>query len=206
VRKAAIIILAGVVVVLALCQWVLPGVAERKVEDRIEEAGGKGRVSVSAFPAPRLLFGDGDSLVVRGRGLSVDVTERQRVLERVDGFDSVDVRLANLEAGPLQVGSFTLERADGEGSYRVRVDADTSPRDVASFLGSQAGGLVGGVLGDLAAGNLPRNGTARVPVHVRAQVVSRGGDVGVTSASGAVAGVPAGPLAELVVRAVVREL
>lgn len=201
-----IIILAGVVVTLALCQIVLPKLAERKVENRVEAAGGTAQVSVSAFPAPRLLLGDGDSLEVRGRGLTVDVSGRQSVLERLDGFDSVDVRLTNMDAGPLAVSSFSLERAEGEDRYRLRLDAETSPRDVAGFLGSQAGGLVGGVLGDLAAGGLPSGGAERLPLRVRAGVESRDGEVDVTSADGSVAGVPAGPLAEIVVQAVAREL
>jgi hypothetical protein len=90
---------------------------------------------------------------------------------------------------------------------RLRLDAETSPRDVAGFLGSQAGGLVGGLLGDLAVGELPGGGGGeRVPLRIRAGVQSRDGDVKVTSVSGSVAGVPAGPLAEVVVGSVVREL
>jgi hypothetical protein len=104
------------------------------------------------------------------------------------------------------VSLFELRRDEGEGQYRVRMDARTSPRDVAEYLGSQAGGLFGGVLGDLAAGRLPGGGTKPVPMHVTAGVISREGDVGVTSAEGDVAGVPAGPLAELMVQAVAREL
>jgi hypothetical protein len=199
-------ILCVAVALLAVCQLALPGLAERKVEDRIEQSGGTARVSVSAFPAPRLLFGGGDSLEVSGSGLEVDVNRRERGLQRLDGFDSVDVRLTRLDADPLVVRSFVLQRAEGEHGYRVRMDAETSPRDVAGFLGSQAGGLVGGLLGDLAAGELPGGGGERVPLRIRAAVESRDGDVSVTSASGSVAGVPAGPLAEVVVGAVVRQL
>jgi hypothetical protein len=206
VRNAVLIILASVVVLLALCQLTLPGFAERKVKDRIEGNGGTASVSVSAFPAPRLLFRDGDSLVVRGEGTSVDLTGREKVLDRLDGFDSVDVRMTKVEAGPLDLSSVALVRGEGDSSYRVRVDGQTSPRDVAGFLGSQAGGLFGGVLGDLAAGRLPGGGAERVPLHVTADVESRDGEVDVTSADGSVAGVPAGPLAEIVVQAVARQL
>lgn len=199
-------ILCAAVALLAACQLALPGLAESKVRDRIERNGGTARVSISAFPAPRLLFGDGDSLKVSGSGLEVDVNRRERVLQRLDGFDSVDVRLTRLDADPLVVRSFVLQRADGEHGYRVRMDAETSPRDVAGFLGSQAGGLVGGLLGDLAAGGLPGGGGERVPLRIRADVESRDGDVQVTSASGSVAGVPAGPLAEVVVEGVARRL
>ena len=198
--------LATLLVLLAVCQFVLPPLAERRVSDRIEENAGTARVSIDAFPAPRLLFGDGDRLSVRGSGLEVDLSEQRRVLERLDGFDSVDVRITDMRADPLEVDEFELARAEGEGDYRVRMTAETTPREVAGFLGSRAGGPLGGMLGDLAAGSLPGDGDEAVPVDIEAEVVSRDGEVAVASASGSVAGVPAGPLAELVVEAVVRQL
>jgi hypothetical protein len=198
--------LATLLLLLALSQFVLPPLAERKVEDRVKENGGTAQVSISAFPAPRLLFGDGDSLRVRGSGLEVDAVERQRVLERLDGFDSVEVRLTDVRADPLDVETFELTRAEGEGDYSLRMGAETTPREVAGFLASRAGGPLGGMLGDLAAGNLPGGGDEPLPLDIEADVVSRDGEVAVASASGSVAGVPAGPLAELVVEAVARQL
>ena len=198
--------LATLLVLLAVCQFVLPPLAERRVSDRIEENAGTARVSIDAFPAPRLLFGDGDRLSVRGSGLEVDLSEQRRVLERLDGFDSVDVRITDMRADPLEVDEFELARAEGEGDYRVRMTAETTPREVAGFLGSRAGGPLGGMLGDLAAGGEAGDGDEAVPVDIEADVVSRDGEVAVASASGSVAGVPAGPLAELVVEAVVRQL
>jgi hypothetical protein len=198
--------LATLLLLLAVCQFVLPPLTERQVSDRIEENGGTASVSVEAFPAPRLLFGDGDSLRVRGRGLEVDLADQRQVLERLDGFDSVDVRITDMRAEPLDVDEFELVRDEGEGGYRVRMTGETTPREVVAFLGSRAGGALGGVLGDLAADGLPGGGDEPVPVDIEADVVSRDGEVAVASASGSVAGVPAGPLAELVVEAVVQQL
>jgi hypothetical protein len=205
-RRVLPLTLAAVVVLLVACQLALPPLAERRMQDRLERNGGAARVDLSALPAPRLLFGDGDSFEVRGSGLRVDVARRERVLERLDGFDEVDVRLTDVDASPLAVSSFELTRAEHEMGYDVRVTGETSPREVAAFLGSQAGGVLGGVLGDLAAGRLPGGGDARVPLAIDAEVESRDGDVEVTSATGAVAGVPGGPLAELLIEAVVQQL
>lgn len=191
---------------LALSQFVLPPLAEREVRDRIEANGGKATVDVSAFPAARLLFGDGDELRVRGSGIAVDLQEQAGVLDRLDGFDSVDIRLTEVTVEPLDVDSFELSRTDSGDTYRVHVTGATSPRDVAAFLGSRAGGPLGGLLGDLAADTLPGDSEANVPVDIMARVASIDGEVEVTSASGSVAGVPAGPLAELVVEAVARSL
>ena len=73
---------------LVACQLLLPELAERQVEGRLERDGGSADVSLGAFPAPRLLFGDGDSFEVEGSGVTVDVERRERVLERLDGFDA----------------------------------------------------------------------------------------------------------------------
>jgi hypothetical protein len=204
--RLALISAALVVVLLVGCQLLLPELAERQVEKRLEADGGSAEVSLRSFPAPRLLFGDGDAFEVVGRGVTIDLDRRERVLERLDGFDEVHVRLADLRAGPLQVGLFQLDRDEGRDAYDVLVDGKASPRDVASFLGSSAGGALGGLLGDLAAGSLPGDGEASVPLEVKARVVSVDGEVKVTSSSGSVGGVPAGPLAELVVEVVVRQL
>ena len=189
-----------------MCQFVIPPVVERQVRDRIEENGGTANVSVSAFPAPRLLFGDGDELRVRGSGVTVDVEDQRAVLDRLDGFDRVDVRLTDVTAAPLDVSAFELTRSDGANTYEVRMTGETSPREVASFLGTRAGGPLGGLLADLAGESLPGEGAAEVPIDVRAEVASVDGEAEVTSASGSVAGVPAGPLAEIVLEAVVRQL
>lgn len=204
--RVVLLTVAVLAVLLVACQLVLPPLAERRVEERLERDGGSARVSLSSLPAPRLLFGDGDSFEASGSGLGVEVARRERVLERLDGFDEVSVRLRDLDAEPLRVECFELVRGEAEDAYEMRMAGATTPGELASFLGSEAGGLLGGALGDLAAGSLPGGGNERLPLAVAARVVSVGGQVEVTSSRSSVAGVPAGPLAELVLEAVVRRL
>jgi hypothetical protein len=178
-------------------QLFLPGIAERRAEHRLERHGGTAKVSMSALPAARLLFHDGDSLTVRGSGLRLDPEERGKDLERMDGFDKVSVRLDQLRAGPLHVSSFRLERGEGQSDYRMRMRGSTSAAEVGSFLG--------GILGGLAGGSLP-GGSAQVPVDVHAVIASRNGDVRVRSATGTIAGVPADPVVQFVVGAVASQI
>jgi hypothetical protein len=200
-RRVALVPLALIALVVVAAQLFLPGIAERRAEHRLERGGGTATVSVSALPAMRLLFGDGDSLTVRGSGLRVEPEQRGDTLDRVDGFSKVSLRLDHLTAGPLDIGKFRLDRKDGERDYRTRMSATTTASKVGSFLGSQAGGPLGGLLGGLAGGSLPAGG-AEVPLHLDAVIASRDGNVQVRSARGSVAGIPAGPLAGLVVAAV----
>jgi hypothetical protein len=200
-----VVLLIGLVALLLVAsQFALPALAEHRAEDRLEEGGGSASAEVRAFPALRLLFGDGESLAVRGRGLRLDLG-RRGAFDRLDGFDEVRVRLAELQAGPLDVSGFELTRAEGADAYEMRLRGVTTPRELGSFLGSQAGGALGGLFGALAAGGLP-GGDTRLPLRLSAQVESRDGRPSVKAAEGSVAGVPAGPLAELVVAAVVARI
>jgi hypothetical protein len=203
--RIVVVSVAVVVLLLGASQLVVPPLAERRVEERLERDGGQADVELSVFPALRLLFGDGGSLEVEGRGLRVEPGAQEDALDRVDGFDEVSISLDNIEAGPFDVEFFELRRAEGQRDYRMQLEGTTSGREVARFLGSEAGGPLGGFLGDLAAGSLPATG-AEIPMDLSAIVESRDGRVETRAVRGSVAGIPAGPLATLVVEAVVRRL
>src|SRR3954451_10986948 len=187
-RRIVVVLLAVLVLAIVASQLFGPGIAERRVEHRLERHGGTAKASISALPALRLLFHDGDSLTVKGRGLRLDVEERGHDLEGMDGFDKVSVELKQLRAGPLNASSFSMNRGEGERTYQMRIRGSTSAAELGSFLGGTLGGLAGGLLG----------GSEQVPVRVRASIASNGGDVQVRSATGTVAGIPADPLVECV--------
>lgn len=204
-RRIVVIPLAALALALVASQLFLPGVAERRAEDRLEQKGGTAKVSMSALPAVRILFGDGDKLTVRGSGLRLEPEARGDELDRMDGFDEVSVELDNLRAGPLHVSAFSMSRGEGKDDYRTRMTATTTAAEVGSFLGSQAGGGFGALLGGLAGGSLP-GGATPVPVKVNAVIASKNGNPEVRSASGSVAGIPADPLVQIVVAAVAARL
>src|SRR5205809_6684335 len=146
--RRVVVLLLGVVALLAGgSQLFLPTFLEGRVADRLERDGGSADVSLHALPAARLLFDHGDSLKVEGKNLRLRLGGQDRVLDRLDGFDKVEMRLRRVAAPPLSVRSFLLKRRSHGGDYAVRMTGSTTPRDVAAFLGSQAGGGLGGLLG-----------------------------------------------------------
>jgi hypothetical protein len=162
-------------------------------------------VSLHAFPALRLVFHDGDSIDVTGRGLRVQLgTGRQKVLQNLDGFGSAHIQLTDVTAGPFDTTSFTLDRESGSRIYSMDVRASFTPAALASYLGSSVGGGLGGLFGGLAGGFL--GGTQPVPVVVRAQLESKGGNPRVVGGAGTVAGVPMGPVLDAVAAAIVARL
>jgi hypothetical protein len=204
-------LLTGIVVVLVVlavaAQLALPPYVAGQVEERLERGGGSADVSLGALPAVTLLGGRGSSLEARGSGLAFDLNDREeRPFELLDGFAEVDVVLDRIDAGVLAVERFELRRQGRDADYSLTVRATTTPRELAREIGSAAGGALGGLFGSLAMGILPGGGAVAVPLELVATVRSVAGRPEVAAASGSVAGVPAGPLTELVVGAVLGRL
>jgi hypothetical protein len=203
VPRIAAIALAAVVLLLAGAQALIPRLAAGEAEDRLTADGGSADVSIQAFPAVRLLFGDGHRLKARGNGMRLDLEDERVSLEDLDGFDEVDVDLSGFQAGPMQVARFVLKRPSQDRPYRVSVDAAATPQELADQFGEQIGGSFGSFLARLGAGLLPDN---PLPVTLDANVQTANGQIQVTGADASVAGIPAGPLAALIVSAVVQRL
>jgi hypothetical protein len=184
-------------------QFLVPGIGEGQIEDRLTENGGAAAVDLSATPAVRLLWGDGDRIEVRGSDLDLDLSENPEVFDRLDGFGNVDVSLSDFRAGPFEVTSFALAR-DGEGPYVVRSVSSTTTADLVEF-GVDSLGLPGGGFLGLFAGGAP--GADRpIPIRLDLEMESDDGRVRVVSGGGTVAGYPTGPLAELITSAIVVRL
>jgi hypothetical protein len=202
---------AGIVITIALlavvAQLALPAYYEGRVEDRLEKKGGSADVSVGAFPAVTLVGGRGREVDVTGKGLAFDLDDRRDdPFGRLDGFEDVDLRLTDSDAGSIHISDFELRRRGRDSEYDLRVDASATPRELAQELGTAAGGPLGGLVGSLATDILPGAGTAEVPLEVTARVRSDDGRPNVTDAQGSVAGLPAGPLAEIVLGTVLDRL
>jgi hypothetical protein len=202
VPRWAIAVIATVVVVLVGSQLLIPPIAERQTEDRLTAGGGDASVSLSGFPALRLLFDDGSRFEARGSGLDLDLNQRVDVLDRLDGFSEVDVLIDDLVAGPLEVSSFQLTR-EGSDPYHLVSSGAASPAALVD-LGADALGLPGGDLfGGLAGRAL---GDAPVPIELDMELVSGDDGIDVTSGGSTVAGIPTGPIGELITSAIVSRL
>ena len=202
---------AGIVITLALLavvsQLAMPAYYEGRVEDRLTEDGGSAEVSIGAFPALTLIGGRGKELKATGDALRFDIDDRRDdPLGRLDGFEEVDLRLTNTDVGAIGMKEFDLHRDGRDSPYTMRVEATATPRELARQLGSAAGGPLGGLVASLGSEFLPGAGSTEVPLELTARVNSKDGRAEVTDAQGAVAGIPAGPLAEIVLGTVLDRL
>ena len=196
---------AAIVLLLVLTQLFLPGIGESAIEDRLTESGGVADVSLSAVPAARLLWGDGDRLEIHATGLDleVDLDEEPQVFENLDPFGEVEILLNDSTAGPVEVDSFLLTR-EGDGPYTLRSTGATSAADLAEFFAADASlpgaDILGGIIGATGVGGTD------VPVDLNMRLDSDAGRVVVVDGGGEIAGIPTGPLAGLITQAIVVRL
>ena len=204
-RRFAIRLGIPLAALLIASQLLLPPYAEHRVANRITEHGGSAAVDLSAFPALRLLFGDGGTLKVRAHGLSVDLESGQDdVFKQLDDFSDVDVTVLDSRAGPFTVTGFRVQRLAAH-TYGVALAGDGTAGDVARYAGSRLGGGFGQALAGLAASAL--GGFDRpIPFDARMQIVTGQGAPRARNVDGSVDGLPAGALAQVVANALLSGL
>jgi hypothetical protein len=200
----------GIVVLGGITQLVIPGFVERHIESNLEEDGDAGTavVDVKAFPAVRLLWGSGDRFEARGRGLTIDLDKRtDDPLGRLKRFDEVDIDFTDLTSGPVDVRAFSLVKNEGDTSYYLRMEAETTPLALAEAVGGEIGGELGRLIAGAATSTLPGGGETDLPVDMAGPVTrADGGAVDAGRVEASVAGIPAGPFAEAMVQAVLERL
>ncbi|MGH2979181.1 MAG: hypothetical protein ACRDLQ_06045 [Solirubrobacterales bacterium] len=180
-------ILAVLVIALVATQILLPRMGESQVEDRLTRDGGTADVTIEAVPAVRLLFDDGDKLVVRGREVNIPVTDlRGGSFKELDGFDEVDVRLGLSNIGPFFAERVTIARGKGEELYAFAYRGSTSAAEVGDFALSGLPPLLRSALTALAG----RAGSQELPIRLDVNLRSDNGRARVVGGTGTFAGLP----------------
>ena len=204
-RAKQLLTVAIIGVLLVALQVGLPIYLESRVEDRLTAEGATAQVDLDATPSPRLPAEDGDRLSVRGSGYRLELVEPdERVFERIDGFDEVDIDVSSFTVGPFAVERFRLEREGGR-DFEMLVEASAQGGDLAEYAGGQLAGPLGELIGGIASDFVPGSSVS-IPISLDATLESRDGRPHVETVEGSVAGVPAGPLAEALAAALVDRL
>jgi hypothetical protein len=122
---AALAIAAVVVVVIAVSQLVLPGIAARDVRSRIGHDGEVLSVKVSAFPAIQLLWDHADTVSIKLGDYRAPPNDVPGLLQEAGDVGTLNVSIATLRSGQLTLRDVTLTKRGSElvGSARVE-DAD----------------------------------------------------------------------------------
>jgi LmeA-like phospholipid-binding len=100
----------AVVVLLALAQVLLPRLASSRVSSRVGRYGTVQSVSVSAWPAVKLLWGHADSVHVHANSLSLSPGQVSGLLWEGRGVASMDVSAEKLQLGSLRLSDASLQK------------------------------------------------------------------------------------------------
>jgi hypothetical protein len=146
VRPVTVVALvAGVVLlVLVVAQLVLPRIAAHRISSRIGRYGKVEHVSVSAWPAIKLLWGDVDSADVQAGRLALSPAQASSLLWESRGVQKMDLSASSVELGSLALEGVSLRKRgaqlSGEGSTTAAQANAALPAGVSlALLGSRDG-------------------------------------------------------------------
>jgi hypothetical protein len=188
----AIAVLALLVIAAVATQIFLPRLGENQVEDRLTKDGGTAEVNIEAVPAIRLLFDDGDRLEVAAEEVNIPIDDIQgKSFKELDGFSTVDVRLALSKVGPFFAERVTIIRGEGDELYAFDFRGSTSAAEVGEFALAGLPPLLRSALTALAG----RAGSQELPIRLDVDLRSEKGRARVVGGTGTVAGLPLGGFA-----------
>ncbi len=105
-RRAALWAAGALVLALAVAQVLLPRIAASVISSRVGRYGRVSSVSVSAWPAVKLLWGSVDSVKLRATSLALEPAQAAKLL-----WEARDVVSMDVSAQQVQVGSLVLSDA-----------------------------------------------------------------------------------------------
>jgi hypothetical protein len=117
IAAAAAVVLA----LLVLAQIFLPRIAASRISSRVGRYGAVEHVSVTAWPAVELLWGDADSVDVRARGLALSPKQAASLLWEGRGAERLDVSAGAVRVGPLAMTAAMLEKRGSQLTAQAHV-------------------------------------------------------------------------------------
>ena len=200
-RRAVTIALLVLVALLVVGQFAIPPLAAGQLASRLTRDGGTATVTVSAFPAVRLLWESGDELEIHASDVEAELNTEAHVFHQLDRFKDVTIDMTDITAGGVTVSTFQLGR-HGDAPYDLVLNGSATPQELSDLAAGQISGPLGELSG-IVTGFLP---DVKVPVEVNATIESDEGNLRLVSGAGTVAGIPAGPIVASITAAIISRI
>lgn len=114
-RRIAILVAGGVVLlVLAVAQLLLPGIAEQRLHDRLSHKGTVLHIEVHAFPAIELLWHHADRVVIRMGAYQSTTGDLGSLLGQTADVGTLDASASELNTGLLTLRNASLHKRGDE--------------------------------------------------------------------------------------------
>jgi hypothetical protein len=128
--KVALGVAGGALLLLVLAQIFLPRIAASRISSRLRKYGSVQSVSVSAWPAVKLLWGSVDKVTVKASRLKVSPAQTAKLLWEARDVSEMQLTAGIALEGPLQVSDVSFHK---HGSA-LSVSALTNEADVKAAL------------------------------------------------------------------------
>ena len=102
--------LASMLLVLVVAQLLLPSITAQHLRERLAADGNVQSVSVSAFPAVKLLWGHADEVHVRFASAQATSARIAELLGEAKDVDDLDVSIGSLRDGSLTLRDVTIRK------------------------------------------------------------------------------------------------
>jgi hypothetical protein len=99
-----------ILLALVLAQLFLPRIAASRISSRVRRYGTVNSVSVSAWPAVKLLWGDADTVKVSAGSLRVTPAQTAKLLWEARGAQSLDMTAESAQEGALRLTDVSLHK------------------------------------------------------------------------------------------------
>jgi hypothetical protein len=109
-RRLLLGLAVAALILLGLAQLLLPRIAASTISSRVGRYGKVQSVSVSAWPAVKLLWGSADSVRVRVRSIALEPAQAAKLLAESHGVGRMDVSAEHVSVGPLALTDVTLTK------------------------------------------------------------------------------------------------
>jgi hypothetical protein len=120
--QIAAILLGAILLILIVAQVALPRIAAARISSRVGRYGKVQSVSVSAWPALELLWGDAGSVRVHAKSLSLGTSQIGDLLWEGHGASSMVVSAETVRLGSLPLRDAVLEKHGAALSAHALVD------------------------------------------------------------------------------------
>jgi hypothetical protein len=119
-----------IVLVLVLAQLFLPGIVASRIRSRVGRYGKVESVSVKAWPAVKLLWGDADSVKVRASSLQASQAQAAALLWEARGVSEMELSAASAQLGQLTLSDVSF----GKHGTKVTAQGTMTDADVRAIL------------------------------------------------------------------------
>lgn len=126
-RRIALWGVAGILLLLVLAQLILPRIAASVVSSKVGHYGKVLSVSLSAWPAVKLLWGDVDSVKVKTGALHIETAQAGKLLWEARSTARMEVSAQSVQVGSLRVThAQLLKRGDALSASAQATEADVN--------------------------------------------------------------------------------